>query len=100
MKRIQVLDCMSEKFAKVLTDDCPSLYPEGDHIIGLEAPLRWGSPELGLISPDYFISIAEETGLIISFDKWILLMACKQIKQWQQIDRSLRVAVNLSSVHF
>ncbi|MFB2934386.1 putative bifunctional diguanylate cyclase/phosphodiesterase [Aerosakkonemataceae cyanobacterium BLCC-F154] len=70
-------------------------------ITGIEALVRWQSPELGLVSPGKFIPIAEETGLIIPLGKWILQSACQEIKDW--IDRGLsgiRVAVNLSARQF
>jgi diguanylate cyclase (GGDEF)-like protein len=68
-----------------------------EDIIGMEALLRWEHPELGLISPGFFIPIAEDTGLIVPIGEWILRTACVDAKRW--IDRSglpLRVSVNLS----
>ena len=72
-------------------------------IVGFEALARWDHPEQGLISPNIFIPIAEETGLIVQIDQWVLRQACQQIKAWQ--DRffdieELGVSVNLSSCHF
>ncbi|MEC1722074.1 bifunctional diguanylate cyclase/phosphodiesterase [Schinkia azotoformans] len=70
-------------------------------VIGLEALLRWQHPVHGWISPLKFISIAEETGLIIPIGQWILRTACLQMKEWQ--DRGippLRVSVNLSIRQF
>lgn len=66
-------------------------------IIGVEALLRWNHPELGLITPDKFIPIAERTGLISVIGEWVIRQACLQIKQWQ-IDGlpCIRMALNLS----
>lgn len=70
---------------------------------GFEALVRWLHPEKGLISPAKFIPIAEETGLIIDIDLWVLQEACQQLKIWQEqriYSSSLTVSVNLSSKHF
>ncbi|MBD2203377.1 EAL domain-containing protein [Calothrix sp. FACHB-1219] len=71
-------------------------------ITKIEALLRWRHQELGLISPDEFIPIAEETGLILSIGEWVLKTACAQTKFWQEnLDLpSLSVAVNLSARQF
>jgi EAL domain-containing protein (putative c-di-GMP-specific phosphodiesterase class I) len=69
-------------------------------IIGMEALLRWFSPELGEVSPNDFIPVAEETGLIVPIGAWVLNTACAQAKFWQQSGYSLRMAVNLSSRQF
>ncbi len=71
-------------------------------ITKIEALLRWRHRELGLISPDEFIPIAEETGLILSIGEWVLKTACAQTKFWQEnLDLpSLSVAVNLSARQF
>ncbi|ABK98531.1 two-component system response regulator [Pelobacter propionicus] len=72
-----------------------------NRIIGLEALARWNNPELGLVSPGSFIPLAEETGLIIALDRWVLATVCKQLEAWQAAGIPLvRVAVNLSARHF
>ncbi|MBF0193489.1 MAG: EAL domain-containing protein [Magnetococcales bacterium] len=79
----------------------PKLNLLNKHIIGMEALVRWQHPETGLIPPNDFISIAEETGLIITLGEWILKTACQQTKDW--IDQGyvpLKVAVNLSARQF
>jgi diguanylate cyclase (GGDEF)-like protein len=63
-----------------------------------EALIRWRHPKNGLISPDEFISVAEETGLIIPIGKWILQESCRQIAEWQsRFAFPLSVSVNLSA---
>ncbi|QEM67116.1 EAL domain-containing protein [Geobacter sp. FeAm09] len=70
-------------------------------ITGLEALLRWRHPDLGVIVPDKFIYLAEETGLIIPIGEWVLRTACLQAKAWQQQGfPPLRMAVNLSAKQF
>jgi diguanylate cyclase (GGDEF)-like protein/PAS domain S-box-containing protein len=70
-------------------------------IVGVEALVRWQHPERGLVMPNTFIPIAEETGLIIAIGEWVLRQACRQAVLWQQSVRpQLRIAVNLSARHF
>lgn len=71
-------------------------------INGMEALLRWKSPMFGNIPPDKFIPIAEDTGLIIKIDNWVLENACVQNKEWNAscFTSPLRVAVNISPLHF
>ncbi len=67
-------------------------------IVGVEALLRWNHPELGLLGPDEFLDIAEETNLIFPIGEWVLKTAFAQAKQWQtESFPPLRMAVNLSS---
>lgn len=68
-----------------------------NRISGFEALLRWRHPEKGMISPDQFISIAEDTGLIVPIGAWALREACKQASKWPD---DIKVAVNLSAVQF
>ncbi len=66
-------------------------------IVGAEALMRWLHPQKGMIPPDKFIPIAEETGLIIDINKWVIQTACKQNEQWRQAGlQPIRIAVNLS----
>ncbi len=69
-------------------------------IAGFEALLRWQHPERGLVLPEEFIPLAEDTGLIIPIAKWVLLEACRQTSDWQAAYPSnppVSVSVNLSS---
>lgn len=71
-------------------------------LAGFEALLRWRHPERGLIPPNDFIPIAEESGLIIPMTGWILNEACRQMREWQKLpylSSDLMVSVNLSGRH-
>ena len=70
-------------------------------LVGAEALIRWRHPTRGLLYPNDFIPIAEETGLIGSIGNWVLRTACQQAKSWQeQRFRPIRVSVNLSGRQF
>jgi len=71
------------------------------HISGMEALLRWTNDQLGVVPPSEFISVAEETGLILPIGEWVLRSACAQAKAWH--DEGLpriRMSVNVSSRQF
>jgi diguanylate cyclase (GGDEF)-like protein/PAS domain S-box-containing protein len=70
-------------------------------ITGVEALLRWRHPDLGMVAPAQFISIAEETGLIVPIGKWVIKTACWQNKHWQEqgLPR-MCIAVNVSARQF
>jgi EAL domain-containing protein (putative c-di-GMP-specific phosphodiesterase class I) len=79
--------------------------PKVDVVTGdvhaMEALVRWRSPERGLVSPNEFISVAEEMGLIIPLGAWVLREACRQNRAWQLADLPrMRMAVNLSAYQF
>jgi predicted signal transduction protein with EAL and GGDEF domain len=75
----------------------------GGRLIGFEALVRWQHPERGLLPPDSFINVAEETGLILPLGDWVLGEALRQLKRWErQMPRSreLALTVNISSRQF
>ncbi|HVF87131.1 MAG TPA: EAL domain-containing protein [Pyrinomonadaceae bacterium] len=77
----------------------PIISLDGGGIYGFEALVRWQHPERGLVAPSQFITVAEETGLIIPIGRWVLREACRQMRQWQKqfpSVRSLTLSVNLS----
>lgn len=65
-------------------------------ISGVEALLRWNHPEKGMIPPDQFIPLAEDTGLILPIGEWVLRTACLQAKAWQLLGLDITMAVNVS----
>lgn len=75
----------------------PQINQKDGQVIGVEALLRWDSPELGLVMPTDFIPVAEESGLIVPIGRWVLQTACLQAVAWQTAGLgSINVAVNLS----
>ncbi len=69
-------------------------------IVGVEALARWRDPERGLVSPDTFIPVAEESGLIVAIGRFVLEKACHQACKWHRCNKELPVAVNLSARQF
>ena len=79
----------------------PQVLAVDGRLAGVEALLRWNSPELGMISPVQFIPIAEETGLIVPIGEWVIRQSCIQAKAWKDVlGVDLPVAVNLSARQF
>ncbi|WP_426304450.1 EAL domain-containing protein [Acidovorax facilis] len=69
--------------------------------VGAEALLRWNHPQRGLVTPDRFIGLAEENGLIVGIGTWVLTKACLAAREWNRKGQEpFRVAVNLSPVQF
>ncbi len=71
-------------------------------LAGFEALVRWNHPTRGLIRPDLFIRLAEDIGLIVPIDRWVLRTAARQLRKWQTQfpTTSLEISVNLSAKHF
>jgi diguanylate cyclase (GGDEF)-like protein len=79
----------------------PQLNLKTDRISGAEALLRWNHPHRGLLGPDQFIQLAEETGLIEKLGEWVLREACAQFQKWRRDGVALpRVGVNVSARQF
>ncbi len=74
----------------------PQAHIDGE-VTGFEALVRWHHPRHGLVPPDTFIPLAEESGLIVPMGEWILRMACREAASWP---RPLHIAINLSPVQF
>ncbi|HEX5353852.1 MAG TPA: EAL domain-containing protein [Rhodanobacteraceae bacterium] len=79
----------------------PQIELGSEDIIGVEALVRWKHPTLGMLSPAFFVPLAEETGLIISIGEWVLRRACTDVAVWQRsCGKPLRLAVNLSALQW
>jgi diguanylate cyclase (GGDEF)-like protein/PAS domain S-box-containing protein len=79
----------------------PQMEIESGKITGFEALIRWQHPEMGLVPPDRFISVAENNGLILPIGEWVLRTACSQARAWQDAGLcAVPVAVNVSAVQF
>jgi diguanylate cyclase (GGDEF)-like protein/PAS domain S-box-containing protein len=78
----------------------PIVQLETRQIAGFEALLRWQHPEQGLISPDKFLAVAEDTGLLVSTGRWAILEACKQLQAWGKETLAMEavsMSVNISA---
>lgn len=76
----------------------PKYQIDDNRLLGMEALLRWDHPEEGLLLPGEFISVAEETGIIVELGEWVIRTACEQFKAWQQNGHSVpSLAINLST---
>ncbi|OAN54257.1 EAL domain-containing protein [Magnetospirillum moscoviense] len=70
-------------------------------LVGAEALIRWRHPELGIIGPDKFIPVAEQTGLIVEMGRWVLESACAELRSWDKQELPpLRLGVNISGRQF
>jgi diguanylate cyclase (GGDEF)-like protein len=79
----------------------PQVDVASSQVVGVEALVRWRHPEHGIMPPNDFIPLAEETGLIVPIGAWVLRTACVQARAWQDVcRRPIRLAVNLSARQF
>lgn len=74
----------------------PIVSMQTGRIAGLEALVRWEHPQRGLMAPDSFIPLAEETGLVVPLGLWVLDRACRQAAEWARLDPDVTVSVNVS----
>ncbi|SDL39639.1 diguanylate cyclase (GGDEF) domain-containing protein [Geoalkalibacter ferrihydriticus] len=102
-ERVKVETCLRKALER---DELFLLYqPQLDlrtgRMVGMEALVRWNHPELGVLTPDKFIGVAEDTGLILNIGQWVITTACKQANAWTaQGFAPLRLAVNISGRQF
>ncbi len=79
----------------------PKVEVQSGRVLGVEALIRWRSPERGLVMPLEFIKLAEDTGLIVPIGEWVLGKACRDLREWRDSGLpDLAVAVNLSTRQF
>ncbi|MCP4252431.1 MAG: EAL domain-containing protein [Candidatus Scalindua sp.] len=79
----------------------PVYEPNTKKIISMEALIRWQHPTRGLLQPDDFIPLSEETGYIKKIGAWVARQVCKQIKEWEKTGfEDIRVAINISAQQF
>ncbi len=79
----------------------PQVSLESGRIVGAEALARWTSPELGRVSPDEFIQVAEDSGLIAPLGEWAVRAACRQLAAWRQAGlEPVQIAVNVSAAQY
>ncbi|MEP6368134.1 MAG: EAL domain-containing protein, partial [Marinobacter sp.] len=79
----------------------PIVHTDSGNLVAVEALLRWNNPAMGMVMPDRFIPLAEETGLIIPIGEWVLEEACKTAVEWKDITgRNIGVSVNVSPRQF
>ncbi|NTV50723.1 MAG: EAL domain-containing protein [Geobacteraceae bacterium] len=78
----------------------PQVCSETRGIIGAEALLRWRHPEQGLLAPDQFLAVAEDSGTIVPIGEWVIRNACEQARIWNDKGYPLSVSVNLSNRQF
>ncbi len=79
----------------------PQIDVKENKITGIEALIRWQHPELGIVRPDQFLPLAEETGLIVSIGEWVVKTACEQRKAWQEDGLNDQpICINISAGQF
>ncbi|WP_323785799.1 EAL and GGDEF domain-containing protein [Thalassovita sp.] len=80
----------------------PQIDTRANRLVGVEGLLRWDHPEKGIRGPGEFIRVAEDSGLLLDIDTWVLQQACRQMRAWhdQGLMRQATVSVNLSTLQF
>jgi diguanylate cyclase (GGDEF)-like protein len=79
----------------------PQVATRTGKVVGIEALVRWNSKELGVVEPGRFLPLAEEIGLVIQIDQWVMTQACRQLRRWLDAGLSpVTLAVNISGQHF
>ena len=78
----------------------PQFSLDSGQMVGAEALIRWQHPQKGLIMPGAFISLAEESGMIVPIGEWVLRQAWAECQRWHQAHHALRISVNLSAHQF
>ncbi len=86
MERMEMKSSLKEAIEKeeFVIHYQPQIDVMNDRLIGLEALIRWKHPQRGMLSPEHFISLAEETGLIVEIDKWVMRTAMYQVSHWHK----------------
>ena len=86
LERMAMKTSLKEAIGKgeLLLQYQPQIDARNDRVIGLEAPVRWEHPQRGLLTPDKFIALAEETGLIVDIDRWVMQTAMCQVSAWHR----------------
>ena len=75
----------------------PQITISTDKVVGMEALIRWNHPKRGLLTPEHFIMVAEESGLIDEIDEWVLNTACNQVNAWNSAGKApIRISINLA----
>jgi diguanylate cyclase (GGDEF)-like protein len=78
----------------------PKIRVSDGSLVGVEALLRWFSPELGEVTADRFVPLAEESGLILDIGRWVSQAACRQLMNWRNEGLETTIAINLSARQF
>jgi len=101
IERIEMTDCLSRAIdgGELLLHYQP-IVDMKRHVTGVEALVRWTRPERGLVPPDRFIPLAEQTGLIVPLGAWVLKEACRQAAAWARAGHRLQMNVNASALQF
>src|SRR5690606_23114057 len=79
----------------------PRLSIGSNRVVGYEALLRWHNPKRGILAPQYFLNIADDTGQVVALDKLVFRKCCQQLNHWQQTGISRgRISINISTLSF